>query len=40
MSELSRVSIRVSFMGGAEGEMEVDADDGKSSVFFFALFFP
>jgi hypothetical protein len=41
MSELSRVSIRVSFMGGADGEdgMDVDADDGKSSVFFHLFFF-
>jgi hypothetical protein len=40
MSELSRVSIRVSFMGGADGEdgMDVDADDGKSSVFFRFFF--
>ncbi|KAJ6589421.1 hypothetical protein B0H19DRAFT_237064 [Mycena capillaripes] len=33
MSELSRVSIRVSFMGGADGEdgMDVDADDAGPS---------
>jgi hypothetical protein len=41
MSELLRVSVRVSFTGGADGEdgMDVDADDGKSPVFF-SLFFP
>jgi hypothetical protein len=40
MSELSRVSIGVSFMGGADDEdrMDVDADDGKLSAFYSLSF--